>query len=447
MRRSRFVITYENVQPGEHVLYNVLSDCYAGIDDATLNAIGGWERGIEPVDDEVETAEALRSGTFLIGERSEDDEALRQHLERAAEGMPGTMRITLTPTLVCDIACHYCFQKESPAFTTMTPEMERASVEWILRQVDGAGSRTLLVHYTGGEPLTRKDFLLRTAEILSASMAARGGTFEWRITTNGVRLDRAFVTSMNRFGQGLVKVTLDGDKETHDQARVYRDGRGTFDRIYANLLDCAGLVKILIGGNFVGDDADSYERLMERMDRTGLSSHVAGVQFKAVIDTSREDSAGCTNCHTPKEKTETLVQINRSVDQRRLGVVAKQTLESMLGPCELHWTHNYVIDPDGYVYKCPAVAGRREVATGHVSGDGAQKTAPLLELRPWEKCGDCAYLPVCVGGCLGSVYLKTGRRDEVHCQFDDFEASFRETIPQRYLAELGEEAWQVAGVS
>jgi len=31
-----------------------------------------------------------------------------------------------------------------------------------------------------------------------------------------------------------------------------------------------------------------------------------------------------------------------------------------------------------------------------------EKVAPLLELRPWEKCGDCPYLAVCVGGCLAA---------------------------------------------
>ena len=88
----------------------------------------------------------------------------------------------------------------------------------------------------------------------------------------------------------------------------------------------------------------------------------------------------------------------------------------------------------------PAVAGRPEVAIGTVR-DGALKGAPLLELRPWEKCGDCPYLPVCVGGCLGGQYLKTGRRDEVNCKKEWFEASFREAVPRRYLAELAAAPW------
>ena len=43
-------------------------------------------------------------------------------LEAAAEGMPGTLYVTLMPTLACNLACGYCFQKEHPAFTKMKSE-------------------------------------------------------------------------------------------------------------------------------------------------------------------------------------------------------------------------------------------------------------------------------------------------------------------------------------
>ena len=47
-----------------------------------------------------------------------------------------------------------------------------------------------------------------------------------------------------------------------------------------------------------------------------------------------------------------------------------------------------------------------------------------------------AFMPVCVGGCLGGEYLKTRRNDQVHCRKENFEQSFRETIVRRYLEEF-----------
>src|SRR4051812_45933656 len=125
MRLSRFVVSYENVRPGEHVLYNVLEDRYAGIDDLTRAAVSRWASGGEPsTREERETRDVLMEDGFLVHGRADDDEHVRAHLEKASEGVPGTMYVTLMPTLQCNLACSYCFQKEHPAFTKMSPSTE-----------------------------------------------------------------------------------------------------------------------------------------------------------------------------------------------------------------------------------------------------------------------------------------------------------------------------------
>src|SRR5947209_14770226 len=139
-----------------------------------------------------------------------------------------------------------------------------------------------------------------------------------------------------------------------------------------------------IEGIFQPTQAASYERLLSGLDAAGLTPLLDAVRFKPVVDL-----AGCTTACSTSGETQTLVQLNASVAKRKLGPHQGETLESMLGPCELHWKNSYTIDPLGYVYKCPAVAGRPEMAVTSVRGDGAEKTAPLVALRPWEQCGDC----------------------------------------------------------
>ena len=411
MQLSRFVVRYEDIRPGEHILYSVLHDRYIGIDDATREALGNWCRGSAPSgDSEEEVASALLEEGFLIREREEDDRSLDRHLDQARGGIPRTMMVTLMPTLACNLACDYCFQKESPAFNKMSRPTEHATVDWILGAIRERGLTTLKIHYFGGEPLTRKDYCLRTAELFHAAMSARGGTFEWSMTTNGVHLDLAFVQAMKKFGRSTIKVTFDGDKETHDRSRVYRDGRGTFDVIFANVMACAPHIPIRIGGNFLPHQAASYERLLERLESAGLSGVIASVKFKPVHDVTRESGASCSGCdHGSAGEATALVQLNlnKSINKRKLGAHAGETLEGMLGPCELHWRNNYTIDPDGKIYKCPAVAGRPELAVADVNAIAEEKPAPLLAKRPWEQCGDCSFMPVCMGGCLGSRWLKT----------------------------------------
>src|SRR5882672_8844341 len=334
MQLSRFTVTYEGIRPGEHVLYNVLEDRYAGVDDLTLRALTRWAAGEEPATaEESESQEVLLEDGFLVRERAEDDARVRAHLDKAREGIPGTMYVTLMPTLQCNLACNYCFQKEHPTFTKMSSPTEDATLEWILRQIDERGLSTLVVHYFGGEPTTRKDYCLRTAEVLSSAMKARGGTFAWQMTTNGVLLDVEFAKAMEQFGKGTFKVTLDGDKETHDKERVYRNGRGSFDVIFDNVVALAEAgCKVRIGGNFFPDQAASFERLLDRIEKSGIAQKLQGVRFKPIVDTQRIGTGSCTNC-SAQEETHTLVQLNKSVERRKMAapVLQGELLEAMLG--------------------------------------------------------------------------------------------------------------------
>ena len=447
MRLSRFVVPYRDVRQGEHVLYDVLADRYVGVDDPTLEAITRWGAGGKARGrDEREARQVLHEDGFLVEDRAEDDARLRASYAEARKGVPGTLFVTLMPTLACNLACTYCFQKDSPAFNKMPQATEDATLEWILRTVDARKLDTLKVHYFGGEPTTRKEFCLRTAEIFDAAMRARGGIFQWEMTTNGIELDLEFALAMKKFGDGgAFKVTLDGDKETHDTMRVYRDGRGSFDAIFENVKALAPHMRVRIGGNFLPGQVASFEKLIARLEESGVAKDLEGVRFKPIIDVDQAKKSGgsCTGCSSGKDETQEardLVQLGGAVGKRKIAAARAhaEPLETLLGPCELHWENNYTIDPDGYIYKCPAVAGRTEMAVASVGSPDPETEAPLLKLRPWEQCGDCAYLPVCMGGCLGGKFLQTGHARDVACKKEIFERSFAEAIPRRYLAEFSQ---------
>ena len=63
---------------------------------------------------------------------------------------------------------------------------------------------------------------------------ARGVTLGFSITTNGTLLREDDADFFEEHGFA-VTVSLDGPRETHDALRPYKSGRGSFDRIMANL--------------------------------------------------------------------------------------------------------------------------------------------------------------------------------------------------------------------
>lgn len=102
-----------------------------------------------------------------------------------------------------------------------------------------------------------------------------------------------------------------------------------------------------------------------------------------------------------------------------------------MNPCELHWKNSYVIDPDGGVYKGPAVAGRPEMAVAHVNGTGADLPARLTKSRPWESARRLRISARLSWRMFGSEYLKTVQTGRVHCRKPEIEASFREKITRQ----------------
>jgi uncharacterized protein len=436
VRLSRFIATYRDAVPGEHVLYDVIEDRYVGVDEAGLAAISRWASA-PPAEDERDAAASLHELGMVVADDAEDEARLAAAEARARRGPEGTTDVTLLVTLACNLACTYCIQQETPSSPRMSAETEEATLRFVLRKVDAARTPRLVVHYIGGEPLARKDLVLRTAARFAAEMQARGGTFEWELTTNAIGLRAAFVDELLAHGRGSVKITLDGDRETHDLVRIRRDGRGTFDEVHAALLDVArGCpdVALRLNCNFRPGQEASFERLLDRLERDGLRGRFDVVRMKPVV----ASGPSCTGCGDASAEADGLVQLGASVRRRGLSRGGLPTGIDAFGACEAHWATAWTIDPAGHVYRCFDVAGRPEMAIGHV-GDDAVREDPLTAGRPWAHdpgCRACPFVTACYGGCLGAAYLQTGRSGTVLCRRDHFEKAFREEVVSRYLAEF-----------
>jgi len=97
-----------------------------------------------------------------------------------------------------------------------------------------------------------------------------------------------------------------------------------------------------------------------------------------------------------------------------------------MGPCELHKKHAYTVGPEGSLYACPGFAGEASLSVGHIDGRGeATRQAAAAEfddLAAWKKCGDCAFIPVCGGGCAVAAHTELGDKHLPSCHKPSFEA-------------------------
>ena len=409
-------------------------------------------------DEELTALATLSEHGFVVSSRAEERARLESYFREVKEGND-ELRVTVLTTLQCNFACGYCFQGDHGDYNKfaekMTLETAAQLAGWIEDRMDTTRTRRFVLMFFGGEPLLNLPVMYYLAERLWESARARGITMVTNIITNGLLLTPEVVDRLVPYGLNAVKITLDGDRDTHNRMRPLRGGQGTFDRIVANIRRIAGRCQITIGGNFDETSVDSYPDLIRFLAAQDFAPHISRVNFKPVIRaraaaptnaggrkfigltpvgepgtkplngtcmTSAGMSAtsgACDSCHFLDDKLAFLRDETRNAGFRTSDGVH-------MGPCEIHRKHAYTIGPNGDLYACPGFSGDKALTTGHISGheDEIRSAAArrFEQLAAWKECKDCPFIPVCAGGCTVASHTELSDMNAPNCHKKSFEA-------------------------
>jgi uncharacterized protein len=417
-------------------------------------AAGRLEADADRTDEEREAIELLTENGFLVESRAADQRALDEYLT-AVKSDTSELNITLLTTLQCNFACDYCFQGDHGDYNKFAEKMSLATAErviaWIERELDRVHPEKLVLTFFGGEPLLNQPVMYLVTERLWQATRLRGMEMFTNIITNGLLLTPEVVDRMLPFGLNGVKITLDGDRDTHNRMRPLRGGQGTFDRIVENIRRVADRCRIAIGGNFDEGTVDSYPALLEFLARE-FGNKLVKVNFKPIFRTEPVASgsgkgiiplipvgsgaqslngscftaagagggSACDSCGVLDDKQTFLRN-----ETKRLGFPTHDGVHN--GPCHVHLQHAHTIGPDGSLYPCPGFTGQLALSTGHIDDrqDTWRETARerFLRLSPWKECGDCAYIPVCAGGCVAASYSQLGDMNTPTCHKRSFDSA------------------------
>jgi uncharacterized protein len=441
---SRFTVCVPRSGRDEVFLLNTLTDAQALV-SRELHAACFDPQPVAPAGpdrpDELDDARETLAGLgFLVPSASDDDQALAAHFA-SVQAISDEVRVTVLTTMRCNFSCGYCVQGDHDGSAAhMTLETADRVGAWVASRLDEVRPERLVVTFFGGEPLLNLPALERVAAHAHAAATARGVEPVLSIVTNGLLLTRALVSRLVPLGLRSVKVTLDGDQESHDRLRPLRGGQGTFETIVGNLRDIAGLCAISIGGNIDAGAADRCQALLDQLAAEPFAPSLANVSFKPVIRRSggaprviplidAEDGrrtcseprpTPCDSCGFADDRWAWLRE-----ETRRRGLPAPDGVH--MGPCEIHRRHAHTIGPDGRLFACPGYGGSDEHAVGHVdrppSGEERAMAARRDRLAAWRSCGDCAFVPVCAGGCSVAARHEQLDMEAPACHKPAFEAA------------------------
>ena len=464
MRPSAFNVRVP-LASGEVFLMNTLTDAQAVVSDDVVALLDKLDSGsaLDPavVKGEKESLATLEENGFLVRHRSSERAALESHFAEFREDA-SQLRITILTTLQCNFACDYCYQGEHgesgrPA-ERMSIDTAAQVAAWIAKQVEEVKPRRLVLTFFGGEPLLNVPAMFEIAGRSSKHAASRGVMQTVSIITNGLLLTPQIVECMVPLGLTGVKVTLDGDRDTHDRMRPLRGGQGTFDRIIENIRRVAPLVPVTIGGNFDMETAGRYPALLDFLKAQDFAERIVKVAFKPVIKPAAQartggviplrpvelnglpqsgscmSAAGASTGRVPSAVTGSPCDSCNLVDDE-ISLLREETLRRgfptpdgvHMGPCEVYRRHSHTIGPDGALYACPGFTGEFALAVGHIDGRRERGHAEAAQrfdrLAPWRHCGDCPFIPVCGGGCAVAAHAELGDMDAPSCHRRSIEAA------------------------
>lgn len=145
-------------------------------------------------------------------------------------------QMTLQVTQNCNLRCSYCFYGEDNyenrhhANKQMSFETAKKAIDFLLSH--SRDRERIHLAFYGGEPLLEFDLIKKCVEYIEEQVEGKEITFG--MTTNGTVISDEIVDFWIKH-DFLIMISLDGDKNSHDTNRKFKNGAGTYDIILNNI--------------------------------------------------------------------------------------------------------------------------------------------------------------------------------------------------------------------
>lgn len=386
-----FFQTYEN---GETVVFNTLYRSLIVFDQPEM------ERMCAGMASDSEIKELIDNHILVSDDLNELETYKKACIE--AYNHSDVLSLAIMPTLSCNCACPYCFERKTSA--KMTPETEADILSWIDNQLQNY--KLLSVDWFGGEPLLHQEIIKRMSLHLMNKCRQLGVLYFAAITTNGVLMNRPEVIAMfKECSINNVQITFDGGRHAHDSQKFLSGGNGTYARLLSNAHLFCSLnpdLKLRVRVNVSDTNYMTIGNLLD--DLTTLKNNIV-IFFRWVYANSTNNWIE----YSQKEKGSNPYKgiYDLQMESIRRGFTVDDQFDKLqfrFAHCEADSQGFFTIDPLGNLYTCVHEFNPK-FAVGNVrNGLTQEKLTDYLKFREVnvfddQECRQCRLLPMCNGGC------------------------------------------------
>ena len=305
----------------------------------------------------------------------------------------------------CNLQCSYCFYRELannrqvPNHGIMTVEVLEVVVQKALQFAENSCSFI----FQGGEPTLAGLYFYRRLLDFQNSYNTKGLQIHNAMQTNGIVIDAEWATFLakNNF---LIGLSLDGDKDTHNQNRILPDGSGSHKAV----MKAAAFL----------DKADAKVNILSVINKNVARHPIKIYNFFKKYKLRHIQFIPCLDVLQPADYVRFLKtmfdlwhrdwmqgeKISIRYFDNLLGMLAGYPPEAcgLSGVCICQ----YVIEADGSVYPCDFYAFDKWELGNILTDDfGSLATSPVCaafieesKMFP-DDCLMCKWLRLCKNGC------------------------------------------------
>lgn len=351
----------------------------------------------------VDLLENLKEGHFLIADDVDEFEVLKLRHNISVYVDDYKYRMTIMPTLDCNLNCWYCYEKHIDS--RMNEETMDRIVRYTEHLFQSHKVRDFLLDWFGGEPLLYFDEVLYPLSLRLQELAKRYGVhFSNSITTNGVLINQNRINKFKDIQLNGFQITIDGNRACHDKSRIGKDKKGTYDIIVRNVNDIHRKMPdahISVRTNYANKTLENIHEMIDEIDPTPKISF-----FMQRIWQNKEN---------PEEVEKVLDMIKKKINDRGNVYEDRYYSYGKGHHCYADSYNQVVVNYDGQLYKCTARNFDKKTSVGFLDSEGhAQwnhRFYDRFQRIPFdnEKCRACPIVPVCLGACSQQMWDDPGR--------------------------------------
>lgn len=214
------------------------------------------------------------------------------------------------------------------------------------------------------------------------------------LITNGTLFNEKSVEFLIQENFDNIQVTLDGDKISHDKFRVFENGQGSYDVIGNNLINFSNRIPITLNVNLNKENSGSVKKLLDLLEQKSINVNLA---FSIVFDTKKHRFSHTIRYNNTIWKDAHLIAT-------KYGHSFLPFYRSINYVCGLYKENEYVISPDGNLYKCVCAIGNDTYKIGKIGDYGTNryytKLSQFIEPEPIKQsCLNCPFIINCGINC------------------------------------------------